>query len=299
MTLQLKIHINPEYQKLVPEIPAPEFEAFKSDIKERGQLVPITVNNQGIILDGHHRFRACQQLGIECNYTELNFDNKLLEKLFVIDANLKRRHLNSFQRIELALSSKSILQEIAKRNESLGGKGVRNLTPLRRVDREIGRFAGVSYDTVRKVELISNVARQELLIKLRSGGESINGAYSKIIKDQRRQELTIKALSRSITSKANCNDRFQLLNNDFRRVKVIKNNSVDLIFTDPPYAEGDLSIYSDLAKLAYKALVQNGSIVTYLRQHDIPAIIRAMKGGRPNLSLASWHKISWTISKGT
>ena len=66
MTLQLKIHINPEYQKLVPEIPAQEFEAFKSDIKERGQLVPITVNNQGIILDGHHRFRACQELGIEC-----------------------------------------------------------------------------------------------------------------------------------------------------------------------------------------------------------------------------------------
>jgi hypothetical protein len=28
MTLQLKIHINPEYQKLVPEMPAPEFAAI-------------------------------------------------------------------------------------------------------------------------------------------------------------------------------------------------------------------------------------------------------------------------------
>jgi ParB-like nuclease domain len=75
MTLQLKIHINPEYQKLVPEIPAQEFAAIKADIKERGQLFPITVNAQGVILDGHHRY---------------------LEKLFVIDVNLKRRHLNSF-----------------------------------------------------------------------------------------------------------------------------------------------------------------------------------------------------------
>jgi hypothetical protein len=116
--------------------------------------------------------------GIELRTTKLNFGNKLQEKLFVINSNLRRRHLNSFQRVELALRSKSILQEIAKRNESLGGKGVRNLTPLGRVDREIGTLAGVSYDSVRKVELISKVAREDLLIKLRSGGELVNGAYS-------------------------------------------------------------------------------------------------------------------------
>lgn len=158
------------------------------------------------------------------------------------------------------------------------GKGVRNLTPLGRVDREIGKLAGVSYDSVRKVELISKIARKELLIKLRSGRESINGAHNKIIKDQRRHELTIKAASKAITAKANCNDRFQLINNDFRRVKQINDNSVDLIFTDPPYEGNCLSIYDDLAKFAYKTLVQNGSIITYLRQYDVPTIIRYMEG---------------------
>ena len=116
MTLQLKIHINPEYQKLVPEMPAPEFAAFKANIKERGQQYPITVNSQGVILDGHHRYRACQALGIKCEFVEKNFHNELLEKLFVIDANLKRRHLNSFQRAQLALKEKPILEEIARLN---------------------------------------------------------------------------------------------------------------------------------------------------------------------------------------
>jgi hypothetical protein len=35
------------------------------------------------------------------------------------------RQLNNFQRTEVALKSKSILEEIVKQNESQGGKGVR------------------------------------------------------------------------------------------------------------------------------------------------------------------------------
>ena len=57
----------------------------------------------------------------------------------------------------MALKSKPILEAIVKRNESLGGKdgkGDRNLTPLGRVDEKIGERAGVSCDTVRKVEKI-------------------------------------------------------------------------------------------------------------------------------------------------
>jgi hypothetical protein len=49
-------------------------------------------------------------------------------ELFVIDCNLIRRQLNNFQKTELALKSKPILEAIVKRNESLGGKGGRNLT---------------------------------------------------------------------------------------------------------------------------------------------------------------------------
>jgi ParB-like chromosome segregation protein Spo0J len=274
---KLKLKIAEEYQALVPAQTEQEYESLKQSIKENEfwGSNPIVINSENIILDGHHRYRACQELGIELRTTIAKFENKLQEKLFVINSNLRRRHLNSFQKVELALRSKSILQEIAKRNESLGGKGVRNLTPLGRVDREIGKLAGVSYDTVRKVELISNTARKELLIKLRSNGESINGAYNKIIKEQIQHELTIKAASRAISAKANCNDRFQLINADFRQVTEISDNSVNLIFTDPPY--DCLSIYDDLAKFAYKTLGKSGSIITYPRQFDIPAIIRYME----------------------
>ena len=76
-----------------------DFETLKLDIKEKGQLFPITVTSQGVILDGYHLYRACQELGIKCIFVVKNFGNEL-HKFFVIDSNLKRRHLNSFQRTE-------------------------------------------------------------------------------------------------------------------------------------------------------------------------------------------------------
>ena len=112
------------------------------------------MNQNGIVLDGHHRYKACQELGIEPKTQVKEFKDKSDEQLFVIDCNLIRRQLNNFQRTELALKSKPILEAIVKRNESLGGKGDRDLTPLGRVNERIGERAGVSRDTVRKVEKI-------------------------------------------------------------------------------------------------------------------------------------------------
>ena len=57
--------INPEYASLVPELSPEEYESLKQSIKEKGLYVPIIVNQDGIVLDGHHRFKACQELGIQ------------------------------------------------------------------------------------------------------------------------------------------------------------------------------------------------------------------------------------------
>ena len=168
----MNLQNNNEYQDLVPPYTEQDYQSLKQSIKERGLLVPIIVNSQGIILDGHHRYRACQELGIECDYVVNDFENELLEKLFVIDSNLKRRHLNSFQRIELALKSKPILEEFAKRNSEANLKQNNNnnnncshlpsvrIQTVGRVDQEIGKLAGVGKDTVRKVEMILQMLRK-------------------------------------------------------------------------------------------------------------------------------------------
>ena len=57
------LHLKEKYQVL-PDMPSEQFEALKADIAERGVLVPIDVDEQGHILDGHHRYRACVELGV-------------------------------------------------------------------------------------------------------------------------------------------------------------------------------------------------------------------------------------------
>jgi hypothetical protein len=67
---------------------------------------------------GRHRYKVCQELGFASSIkTQIKkFDDPLYEKLFVIDANLERRHINYYQRTSLALKKKPVLDQIAERN---------------------------------------------------------------------------------------------------------------------------------------------------------------------------------------
>src|SRR5687768_3869255 len=122
-SLKPQIRISSEYASLVPGLSPEEYESLKQSIKEEnGLYVPIIINQDGIILDGHHRYKACQELGIEPKTLVRRFKDKLEEELFVINCNLIRRQLNNFQKTELALKSKPLLEAMVKGNESLGGK---------------------------------------------------------------------------------------------------------------------------------------------------------------------------------
>ena len=58
---------------LFPPMLDEDFDKLVSSIQEQGLLEPITLY-QGEIIDGRHRYKACKQLGIECQFTELNDD---------------------------------------------------------------------------------------------------------------------------------------------------------------------------------------------------------------------------------
>lgn len=87
-----------KYQ-LMPELSKDEYAKLKDDIKARGVMVPIEYDEIGNVLDGHHRIKACKELGIKewprfirKGYTE---DEK---RAHAIALNLARRHLSNDQR---------------------------------------------------------------------------------------------------------------------------------------------------------------------------------------------------------
>lgn len=149
-----------------------------------------------MILDGHHRFQICNELGIEAKFEVKEFPNALLEKKFVIEANLQRRHLNDFQKVELSLLLLEIETELAKPRQLSKLQFVRdNISlPSNEGNDETGEAVeivagkvGVSSTTYFRALTIIRKGSEELKQKVDSGQMSINYAY-KMVKRHEEEE---------------------------------------------------------------------------------------------------------------
>ncbi len=193
----MSLRINPEYDKMLPRMSDEEFQELKKSIETEGQHYPIIVNENLEVLDGHHRYRACVELGVDPDFEVKQFDDKLLEKKFVIEANLRRRHLNNFQLVELAVPLLAIEKALAKKRQSQGGKNGRDLQlGLTAEDAEpeqpeikakatevVAKKAGISARTLERGKKVLEKADEEDLQKLREGKTSISKVYQEIINE--------------------------------------------------------------------------------------------------------------------
>jgi ParB-like chromosome segregation protein Spo0J len=199
----MSLRVNPEYEKLLPKMSDEEFAELKASIKTEGQLYPIVANEDLQVLDGHHRYRACVELGIEPDFEVRKFEDKLLEKKFVIEANLRRRHLNNFQLVELGMPLLEIEKELAKKRQAAGGKKGRNIQlglapddakPVfkSKATAAVAKKAGISTRTFERGKKILEKASEEDKQKLREGKTSISKVYREIAASEREAEQTPK-----------------------------------------------------------------------------------------------------------
>jgi len=85
---------------IFPSMMETEYAALKADIAANGQRERIWTW-RGMTLDGRHRERACEELGIPVKAQVFEGTEADLVP-FVISANLHRRHLNESQRAVVA-----------------------------------------------------------------------------------------------------------------------------------------------------------------------------------------------------
>jgi ParB-like chromosome segregation protein Spo0J len=199
----MSLRINQEYAKLLPKMSEEEFAELKASIQTEGQHYPIIVNENLEVLDGHHRYRACNELGIEADFEVRKFEDKLLEKKFVIEANLRRRHLNNFQLVELAVPLLEIEKALAKKRQSKGGKDGRNLqlglapddakpTSKAKATEIVAKKVGVSTRTFERGKKILEKATEDDKQKLREGKASIAKVYHEIIENTQNKKASVQ-----------------------------------------------------------------------------------------------------------
>ena len=109
----------------------------------------------------------------------------------MIEANLRRRHLNNFQLVELAVPLLEIEKALAKKRQAKGGKNGRNqqlgLAPddaepefKAKATELVAKKAGVSTRTFERGKKILEKASEDDKQKLREGKASITKVYSEI-----------------------------------------------------------------------------------------------------------------------
>lgn len=178
-----KLHINPEYEKLVPKLTKEEYEALKQSIKENGQYVPIVCTMYDVILDGHNRYKACVELGIEIRTNRIGIFDPLEEKKFVIESNLKRRQLTDPQKIVLGMELLKLEQELANQRKTNNLK-IGTKTPLAPIEAKgkstsiVAKKIGVSTSTFERGKAVIEKANPEIKDSWAKGDLSTSKAYN-------------------------------------------------------------------------------------------------------------------------
>jgi len=172
-----------------------DFEALKQDIAEHGQHEPIWLHQDGSIIDGRNRHRACVELGITPQFRTWDGDGSLVG--FVVSLNLHRRHLDAGQRAMIGLAVKeAIAEEIvaalpkkgreAARTQWYGpetnGEGfiefdkTHSAEPQRSAQAEAAAVMNVGRGTMAQAEQVAKHA-PDLADKVLAGTVKLNAAY--------------------------------------------------------------------------------------------------------------------------
>ena len=267
--------VDPKYLKFIPRPSENRYNQIKEDIEEHGQQIAIITNQDNVILDGHTRFQICQELEIIPKTEKRTFENKLQEERFVYSTNVKRRDLPDYVNIKLCYEIEQIDEQLAKQNQKLGGKGFRISEKAKiNITKKIAKQTGKHQDTVSKVHTImkKGTDAEKEALENNKDGISINKVYKKIRKQEKKQKRQdqIKKIQ------VNLPDNVQLYNQPFQENK-IKDNSISLILTDPPYLKEHLHLYEELAQQAIRVLRDGGSLLCYIGHYAIGTIIPMME----------------------
>ena len=151
-----------ELALVFPPMTEPEFAAFKADIREHGQREPITLY-EGKILDGLHRYRACQELGLEPRVVRFEGNPRAAAQL-VVGRNFHRRHLTTSQRAMVAA-------EMCK----LRPRGNTGNSPYLTAA-QASTLMGVGEDLVKDAKRLLRHGDEDILRTVREGLQSVSAA---------------------------------------------------------------------------------------------------------------------------
>ena len=185
----MSIRIDKEFESLIPPLSDDEFKQLEENCVKEGIRDALVVwkvpNGDQILVDGHNRMKiSAKHGGIPFQIKEMRFDLREDAIAWIIKNQFGRRNLSAYDRSVLALKLKPFIAKKAKENERKGGgsgnSGRQKSDNPTTTSKELARVAGVSHDTIHKVEVIESSGREDIKQAIKSGDMSINQGYRDI-----------------------------------------------------------------------------------------------------------------------
>jgi ParB-like chromosome segregation protein Spo0J len=193
MTTAFPLHPAAE---LFPVMDEAAFAALVADIAAHGQREPILVLD-GQVIDGRHRLRACEQLGLEPLVRQVSADDGDPFGL-VVSLNLHRRHLSEGQRAIIAARLATLPH----------GRPDANAQICAFTQDEAAQHLKVSRRTVQHARAVLDHGIDELQAAVKGGEISVSAAaeLSRLPADTQRAALTktpeeIRAIAREVKAR--------------------------------------------------------------------------------------------------
>lgn len=173
--------IDEEFQKLIPPLTDDEYRQLEENCIKEGIREAILVWDRGddlVIVDGHNRYQIARKNGLKWNHKVMHFESREEVKEWIILNQFGRRNLSAYDRSILALKLKPVIAEKAKEKEHERKTTCQKSDKSYDTKKELAKIAGVSHDTIHKVEKIEAEATPGVKDMVRKGTISINQAYN-------------------------------------------------------------------------------------------------------------------------
>jgi DNA modification methylase len=230
------IEIKEEFKKLIPALTAEEFKQLEENILKDGIRDPLVLWN-GYLIDGHNRYQIAFKHGLEYKTIDKEFKDESEVKEWMINNQFGRRNLSNYQRSVLALELESVFSKRAKKQQGQRNDIKPTLAESKPIEtrKELSKIANVSHGTLDKVKVIESKATPEVKAQLSTGEVSINQIYQEIKKEEKKINFEQKKSEFEKEIKSINTNQIIILGDSIKVLPTLKNNSFDLLLSDPPY----------------------------------------------------------------
>lgn len=215
-----------------------DYQSLKASLLRNGQLEPILIFEDRII-DGRHRFSACNELGIKPVFKQFG-GNYEEAKSMAFSVNINRRHLTMGQKALVAA-------KLTMPSPGECKNGSRAGIPAALTQVEAASLFGISRDTVQRGCTLLRDADPALIEEVRSGSCGLHAAIESLKSNKgvrtvlSLEERRALRLAAEVKSKINADSRTKRLNTQ----SVISQKNLALpkakyavVLADPPWNYG-------------------------------------------------------------